>query len=372
MSLPEPSQTTEVDELTKKRIFLLTSYWFYRRSLKDVQARWRELFGRSNIPTNQNILDTVNKFNLHGTVCNIHRGNSGRPVSTRTPEDVSRVEEFFESNPRISTRRASQELGLARTSLQRILKHDVKLFPYKIQIFQQLSAHDIERRLGFGRKMLRKLGSGQIDPNKIWFSDEAHFWLTGHVNKQNHRFWARENPHIFQTTALKPQRLTVWCALSSDGIIGPIILDGNITGVSYSCMLEESFFPAAHGMDKVEEYWFMQDGAMPHRTREVFALLDEHFHGRVIGLDYQSRYGCGMEWPPYSPDLNPCDFFLWGYLKDRVYRSRPRTLQDLQESIISETQAIPSSMLTNVISGFQKRVAELVDSNGAHFEQYIH
>ena len=33
-------------------------------------------------------------------------------------------------------------------------------------------------------------------------------------------------------------------------------------------------------------------------------------------------------WPPYSLDLNSCDYFLWGYLKERIYQNNPQTLPD--------------------------------------------
>ena len=26
-----------------------------------------------------------------------------------------------------------------------------------------------------------------------------------------------------------------------------------------------------------------------------------------------------LAWPPRSPDAIPCEFFLWGYVKDQVY-----------------------------------------------------
>ena len=42
----------------------------------------------------------------------------------------------------------------------------------------------------------------------------------------------------------------------------------------------------------------------------------------------------GRDWPARSPpDLNPCDFFLWGYLKSKVYCPKPRTLDDLENNI---------------------------------------
>jgi len=38
-------------------------------------------------------------------------------------------------------------------------------------------------------------------------------------------------------------------------------------------------------------------------------------------------------WPARSPDLNPCDFFLWGYLKEKFFKHRPRSLEDFKGRI---------------------------------------
>ncbi|GFS55158.1 hypothetical protein TNCV_4799121 [Trichonephila clavipes] len=55
---------------------------------------------------------------------------------------------------------------------------------------------------------------------RILFSDEAHFWLNGKVNKQNCRIWSEANPQVYVETPLHPEKLTVWCALWAGGIIG--------------------------------------------------------------------------------------------------------------------------------------------------------
>ncbi|GFV83192.1 transposable element Tc3 transposase [Trichonephila clavipes] len=51
------------------------------------------------------------------------------------------------------------------------------------------------------------------------FSDEAHFWLTAYVNKQNCRIWSEANPQVYVETPLHPEKLTVWCALWAGGIL---------------------------------------------------------------------------------------------------------------------------------------------------------
>ncbi|GFY18576.1 uncharacterized protein TNCV_2398011 [Trichonephila clavipes] len=54
---------------------------------------------------------------------------------------------------------------------------------------------------------------------RILFSDEAHFWLNGYVNKQNCRIWSEANPQVYVETQLHPEKLTVWCALWAGGIL---------------------------------------------------------------------------------------------------------------------------------------------------------
>ncbi|GFX59659.1 uncharacterized protein TNCV_3754241 [Trichonephila clavipes] len=44
---------------------------------------------------------------------------------------------------------------------------------------------------------------------RILFSDEAHFWLNGYVNKQNCRIWSEANPKVYVETPLHPEKLTV-------------------------------------------------------------------------------------------------------------------------------------------------------------------
>ncbi|GFX57501.1 hypothetical protein TNCV_3051521 [Trichonephila clavipes] len=54
---------------------------------------------------------------------------------------------------------------------------------------------------------------------RILFSDEAHFWLNGYVNKQNCRIWSEANPQVYVETPLHPGKMTVWCALLAGGIL---------------------------------------------------------------------------------------------------------------------------------------------------------
>jgi hypothetical protein len=65
----------------------------------------------------------------------------------------------------------------------------------------------------------------------------------------------------------------------------------------------------------ISTQWFMQDGATPHTANVMLDFLNIIFSPRVMSHRYPKHHNCGHSWPPLSPDLNPCDFFLWGFLK---------------------------------------------------------
>ena len=73
-------------------------------------------------------------------------------------------------------------------------------------------------------------------------------------------------------------------------------------------------------------------------------------------------------WPPRSPDLNPCDFFLWGYLKDKVYAKRSESIEQLKEEIINEISKISKITLSTVFENMKKRCQSILDNKGKHIE----
>ncbi|GFW86175.1 DUF4817 domain-containing protein [Trichonephila clavipes] len=145
---------------------------------------------------------------------------------------------------------------------------------------------------------------------RILFSDEAHFWLNGYVNKQNCRIWSEANPQVYVETPLNPEKLTVWCTLWAGGIIGPYFFkndEGHNVTVNddrYRAMFTNFFIPELNNHD-VQELWFQQDGATCHTARATIDLLKDTFGDRL-----SSRFG-PENWPPRSCDLTPLDYFLW-------------------------------------------------------------
>ena len=71
----------------------------------------------------------------------------------------------------------------------------------------------------------------------------------------------------------------------------------------------------------------------------------------------------------YTPDAPPCDFFLWGYVKDQVYvPSLPASIPELKERIRTAIETIIADMLQTVWNELDYRVDVCRITNGAHIE----
>ena len=69
-----------------------------------------------------------------------------------------------------------------------------------------------------------------------------------------------------------------------------------------------------------------------------------------------------LEWPARSPELTPCDFFLWVFLRSRVYVNRPRTLQDLKTNIEEEIANIAPAILAGVMTNARNRFTQCMEN----------
>ena len=78
-----------------------------------------------------------------------------------------------------------------------------------------------------------------------------------------------------------------------------------------------------------------------------------------------------VPWPPRSSDLSMCDFFLWKYLKSRVYTHQPCTLNDLKEAVRQEICPIDRQLLARVMDDFKKRLENCIQEDGRHLTDVI-
>lgn len=276
--------------------------WFWKfENVTEVQRQWRREFGTTP-PTRVTISRIRDKFEEDGTVQDVHKGRSGRPRVSTSPDISDEILDRFTQSPRKSIRQCSRETGISRASVQRILKQ-AQWKCYIPTLLHAMNEDDPDRRLEFCEWLLEKEAEDPQFWEKIVWSDESTFRLNGVINRHNCTYWHQENPHVHVEKHVNLPSVTVWCGLSSKGLIGPFHFDGTVTGDIYLQMLQTKAIPAIQELYQGEEVYFQQDGAPPHFHRDVRNFLNISFPNKWIG-----RRG-SVEYPPRSPDLTPLDFF---------------------------------------------------------------
>ena len=109
---------------------------------------------------------------------------------------------------------------------------------------------------------------------------------------------------------------------------------------------------------------FWQDGAPPQWGLEVCQFLNETFPDRWVGCDSP------IPWLPHSPDITLVDFFLWGYVKDIIYQTKIRDINDLQHQIIEAIDTVIVDMLARTWQEIEYWLNIVHATDGAHVEVY--
>lgn len=336
----------------------VAAWYEWTKSVTIVQRKFQSEYARKP-PTRVSIYKWHTALMETGNVQNVSKK---RMRSICIKENVQKVEHHFSEKPHSSLRRASAELMLSRATIHRILG-DLHWHPYKIQILQTITKKDKANRVQYALAELKRMEDNENHIENLLFSDEAHFHTEGNVNRHNHRYWSPQNPHWFAEKSLHSPKLTVWVAFGESGIIGPFFFDKTISSASYLEMLKTKFYPALKTYGIQKNIIFMQDGAPPHWGKMVRDWLNQKFPNRWIG-----RGSPNMPWPPRSPDLTPCDFFLWGFVKSKVYNTEPADIESLRDKLIDSFNLITPEMRTKTLLEYRKRLLQIVENGGDHVE----
>ena len=106
---------------------------------------------------------------------------------------------------------------------------------------------------------------------------------------------------------------------------------------------------------KKHPWTFQQDSAPSHgakKTQEWLSVNVPNFISKE-------------KWPPSSPDLNPLDFGIWGYLESKVSATHHKSLEALTTKLQKEWSKMPQGVIRDSCRSFSRRLQLVNDSNGS-------
>jgi hypothetical protein len=151
---------------------------------------------------------------------------------------------------------------------------------------------------------------------KILRTDEAQFTRAGIVNFHNIHIWDNQNPNAIRPKNFQREfSVNVWAGVFRNRLIGPYLLPPRLTPKAFRNFLDHHFLNILDDirLHLIAENWMQLDVAPPHFGLDPRDWLEQHYRHRWIGR------GGPVAWTPRSLNLTPCNFYLWGYLKDIVY-----------------------------------------------------
>lgn len=302
---------------------------------------------------------TIKRYREFGVIND--RKRTGRPRSIRTPEVIKAVRERIRRNPARSGRKLGKDFKVGKTTMKIILKQDLGLKAYKKTKIHGLT--DAQKVKRYERsKLLLDWHAG----DEIIFSDEKLFLLQESHNAQNDRVYAatlddipsnKRNVQRFQNVS----SVMVWGAISPRGKLPLIFIEKGVK-INQKYYLDEVLkkvlLPEAQKLFGDDFYCFQQDGAPAHTAKLVQQWCEQNL------TDFITK----EEWPPSSPDLNPLDFCIWGYMLAHLNMKNIHTLEQFRKEIIKVWDEIPIEVVRAACADFEKRLKAVREIKGERFE----
>jgi inhibitor of nuclear factor kappa-B kinase subunit alpha len=358
------------DQIRRSQIH---SVWFYamKRDLREIIVRAFErgerqadIFRRFEPDgiSQQYISYTIKRWRETGSVED--RPHSGGPRTARTPQLIRKIRQRICKNRRRSARKLAAKLHTSRRTIQRLLKDDLGLKPYKRQKVHGLSIAQKEKRLLRCKRLLRRFPKSRA--KSIVFSDEKIFTVEEKLNSQNDRIYAaaiEDIPEEIRTVQRfqSPGSFMVWAAISTQGKFAlTFVKPGVKVDKAYYQreILQKIVKPEGKRIFKNEQWTFQQDSAPAHSAK-----INQTWC-KVNLPDFISS----SEWPPSSPDLNPLDYCIWGVLEARVNATQHRSLNELKRAVRREWKKLPMGVVRSVIDLWRPRLRACKKANGGRFK----
>jgi transposase len=192
--------------------------------------------------------------------------------------------------------------------------------------------------------------------NVIW-SDETS--VASHPNNRKVQVWTNLGEVPIQVKMHSGGNAVMfWGCMSMHGT-GPLqSILGFMNGDIYKEILSESVFPelaAGRAVGDIAGPWrFMQDNAPCHKRRDVMELLEAN-EANVI------------DWPPYSPDLNPIEH-VWHWIKHEmeVEYPVPNSAEEIESNVMEIWRSITPDMCANWCYNYNKRLEAVVLARGGY------
>ena len=141
----------------------------------------------------------------------IDQGNEHRGRTSVEPQIVEAIGNIYKENPSTSIRQVAQQVPVCKTSVHKVVRKNLKLYPYKIQMLQSLEHPDYEKRESFARTVLDLINTDATFLQRVccWWGNIPCFWQCQPAQRQSMGTWEPTCRNWIWKSFSKTERL-VW------------------------------------------------------------------------------------------------------------------------------------------------------------------
>lgn len=289
----------------------------------------------------------------------------GRPVSAVTPENISAVEQMIREDPRITVREMQDVLSIGSSAVETILhKHLMVHKRCARWVPHELSDEQKKGRVKWCQTMLEKFDGGQSKSTwKVLSGDETWVYQFDPETKQQSSVWVFPGdapPIKFKRTRSTGKQM-VASFIARSGHVATVPLEDRRTVTSD--------WYVHHCLPKAFEAW---------RTRRpntgLRGLMLHHdnapAHTAFATREFLASEGVLLlSHPPYSPDLSPCDFFLFPFVKKQLRGTRFESPEDAVRAFTRAIEDIDDVTWSQAWMSWFARMVSCVSAGGGFFEK---
>lgn len=280
------------------------------------------------------------------TILTDHRqsGESGaireRPISG-DPKNIKEVEKHIADNPYTSIRTLAALTGLSQKVIQSILEQLNMVKKFGEFVPRTLTKTKRQRYCACTKNLSLLERDGSF-LERVIAEDECWLHVYEERTGEGRRQWctADKSPRPEPHQALHEETMLVFdCE-------GPLLIDfvpqKRTIDSNYYCKLLNTKYPFKRPNQKHLGVSLIHDGASSHTSHKT----KERLQG--IGINT-------LQHPPYSPDISPCDYAVFGPLKRMLRGQHFDTLQDLQNEARRILEEFDAKFYETAIFDLEKR-----------------
>lgn len=211
-----------------------------------------------------------------------------------------------------------------------------------------LTEDNIKQRLKYATKMK------EFSYKPVLFTDEKLFPLTFVPQGA----WVkRGSPSPQKAVAKYPLKINVWGGVGYYFKTKLYFFDGTMNAELYQdalkeCLFEDQLIFAADCPQRLKEKWyFLQDGAKVHKTKDSMALVKELVGSKII------------DHPAMSPDFNVIED-VWSYLVRQLEHCTATNIPDYVDAIRREWDEMDWSVIRKSVDSMPRRLLKCIELQG--------